>query len=153
MEPVTQKATTSSVCIKDSQVLFTQNGTELARISISDIKLIGEYTTANGPFVDDWFIVFMTSAEKWIQISEYTAGMQEVLKELSTLFKAEIVGSLFASISWKTNVIWPAGIEGAEMWDLQIQPPVTLVQKLKTWVGLGGNPKLVLTPAAATAFS
>ncbi|WP_460544750.1 hypothetical protein, partial [Hymenobacter frigidus] len=45
--------------------------------------------TADGPFVDDWFIVFMTSEKVWNQISEYTPGMPAVLQELGTYLDAK----------------------------------------------------------------
>ncbi|WP_196282696.1 hypothetical protein [Hymenobacter jeongseonensis] len=130
---------------------MTNAGQIVAQIPIKDLKLIGEYTTANGPFVDDWFIVFMTSAKDWKQISEYTPGMAEVLLALGSHLEADIIGSLAWSTSWKTNIIWPKNVEGQEMWDLLTEHPTTLLGRLKKAMGIV-NKQLVLTEAAASVF-
>jgi len=101
--------------------------------------------------VDDWFIVFMTSAKDWTQISEYTPGMLEMLKDLGTHLEAEITGSFFASTSWKTNIIWPKNVERLEMGDVITQKPTTLIGRLKQVVGMG-NQQLMLTVAATSVI-
>ena len=140
------------VYLENRHVVFIHQDEELIRIPVDDIKLIGEYTTGNGPLIDDWFIVFMTSSTDWKQISEYTPGMQEMLQELGELLDAEIVCSLFSSTSWKTSIIWPASVAEKEMWDVQTEQATTLWQKLKNAAGMGSAPTLVLTQAAASIF-
>jgi len=101
--------------------------------------------------VDDWFIVFMTSEKDWTQISEYTPGMLKMLQELGTHLKAEVMGSLAYSTSWKTNIIWPQQVAGQEMWDAVSGVPTTLIGRLKKALGLE-NQHLVLTAASASIF-
>ena len=139
------------VFLADKHVVFIQGHKEAIRIPIRDIKLIGEYTTAEGPFVDDWFIVFMTAAKDWKQISEYTPGMLEVLQELGSHLESEIMGSLFGSTSWRTNIIWPPQVAKQEMWDVLTERPSTLFEKLKKAMGFA-NQRLVLSEAAASVF-
>jgi hypothetical protein len=146
-----QQQAATRVFLADKCVVLTQGSKEVVRIPIYDIKLIGEYTTANGPVVDDWFIVFMTAAKDWTQISEYTPGMLEMLQELGTLLKAEVIGSLFSSTSWKTNIIWPPQIAGQEMWEVIADTPTTLIGWLKKTLGMG-NHQLALTTAAVSVF-
>ena len=143
----------SSVQLKDRHIILIHEDKELARIAVDEIKLIGEYTTGNGPLIDDWFIVFMTSATDWKQISEYTPGMPEMLQELGQLLDAEIVGSLSWSTSWRTNIIWPPSVAEVEMWDVLTQLPETLWQKIKAILGMGSDETLVLTQAAASVFA
>ena len=100
---------------------------------------------------DDWFIVFVTSEKDWKQISEYTPGMLEMLKALGTHFEAEIIGSLFASTSWKTNIIWPQQVAEREMWDVRVENPTTLFGRLKKALGFTSQ-QLILTEVAASVF-
>ena len=146
-----QEQSATRVFLADSQVVLIQGDREIVRIAVCDIKLIGEYTTSAGPMADDWFIVFMTSAKDWTQISEYTPGMLELLQELGTHLKAELVGTLFASISWKTNIIWPQQVTGREMWSVLTEKPATLIGRLKKALGFASQ-QLMLTEVAASVF-
>lgn len=141
------------VYLEDRHIILAHGNAELTRIPVDDIKLVGEYTTGNGPLIDDWFIVFMTSSTNWMQISEYTPGMQEMLQELGQLLDAEIGCSLFSSTSWKTSIIWPPSIAEMEMWDVHTKEPETFWQKLKGTLGMGNDQTLVLTQAAASVFA
>lgn len=143
----------SSVHLENRHIVFFREGKEIVRIAVDEIRLIGEYTTSDGPFVDDWFIVFLTSPIDWKQISHYTPGMPELLRELSQLLDAAIVGSLSWSTNWKTSIIWPPTVAETEMWDVQIKPPETLWQKLRGTLGMGSDQTLVLTEAAASVFA
>lgn len=146
-----QEQAVTKVSLTDTHVVLTQGNKEIVIIPVDDIKLIGEYTTANGPIVDDWFIVFMTSEKDWTQISEYTPGMLEMLQELGAHLKAEIIGSLAYSTSWKTNIIWPQQVAGQEMWDVISEVPTTLIGRLKKALGVE-NQHLLLTTASASVF-
>jgi hypothetical protein len=153
MSLAAQEQTQSSVHLENRHVVFTYQAAAIARISVDEIKLIGEYTTGDGPLLDDWFIVFMTSPTDWKQISEYTPGMQEMLQAMGQLLDAPVVCSLFGSTSWKTSIIWPPSVAEMEMWNVQTNPPVTLWQKLKDTLGMGSNQTLVLTQAASSVFA
>ena len=48
----------TKVTIESGQIVLAIAGEATCYIAINDLKLVGEYTTADGPFVDDWFIVF-----------------------------------------------------------------------------------------------
>ena len=51
----------SRIYLEKEHVVLNAENIALSRMPIGDIKLIGEYTTEDGPVVDDCFIVFMTS--------------------------------------------------------------------------------------------
>ena len=153
MQPDAKSQNKSCVCLENRHIILIRQDEELIRIPVDNIKLIGEYTTGNGPLIDDWFIVFMTSPTDWKQISEYTPGMQEMLQELGQLLGAQIVCSLFSSTSWKTSLIWPPSIAEMEMWDVHTKPPETLWQKLRATLGMGNDQTLVLTQAPTSVFT
>ena len=153
MPPNTKEQPQSRVYLESRHIILVNSDEKIARIAVDEIKLIGEYTNAEGPFVDDWLIVFMTSPTDWKQISHYTPGVLEMLQELSQLLDAEIVGSLSWSTSWRTNIIWPPSVAGVEMWDVYTKVPETLWQKLKATLGMGSDETLVLTQAADSVFA
>ena len=148
----TEEEPSGKVFISDSQIVWEHKGKTISTIPIDKIKLIGEYTTSEGPVNDDWFIVFITARDNWHQISEYAKGMNDVLKQLSEIYNSQINGTLFASTIWKTNIIWPDHIKGKEMWTIEILPAQTVGQKIKKFIGLGSLVKLHLTLDAEKAF-
>jgi hypothetical protein len=78
-------------------------------LKISSIRLVGEYTTANGPYIDDYFFVFLTALEGgWHEASFYAQGRDEVLRSLSVALGAPIETGLCNSAHYKTRIIWPS---------------------------------------------
>jgi hypothetical protein len=123
--------------IKDGWIYWNQGNSNLLTLEIDKIKVIGEYSTEGGPFVDDWFIVFVMSIDEVNQISAHAEGLEKVLKELSESKGTGVVGSLFYSTQWKTNVIWPKELEGQELFELVNLPPKNRWERLKIRIGLG----------------
>ncbi len=50
-------------------------------VNLQDVRLIGEYTTANGPLIDDYFFVFLTAKENgWHEASFYASGLVMIVR-------------------------------------------------------------------------
>ena len=80
------------------------------------VRAIGEYTTATGPFLDDYFIVFVTDeSDRWYEASFYADDRDLFLSALSKLLGDEINPGLCNSTNWKTRVLWPKRLEGEEL--------------------------------------
>lgn len=89
-------------------------------LPIAEITLIGEYTNEDGPFADDFFLVFLTANDGgWHEASFYGEGRDEILRELSALKGSEIVCGLCLSMSFASQVIWPVEKRGEEIFDFQ----------------------------------
>ena len=150
--PTSQEQIYGKIYLDADAVVLKRTDEEILRLEIKDIRLIGEFTTANGPTEDDWYIVFMTSEKNWYQIPEYTPGMLELLQKLSGILGKDVMCCLFGSTIWATRILWPKTAAGEEMWNVEPAPASTLFQQLKKALGMG-NQRLVLTPAAHTAFA
>ena len=88
-------------------------------VKISDIRLIGEYTTAEGPFIDDHFFVFLTALEGgWHEASFYARGRDEVLVALGKKLGVLIETGLGNSAQYKTRIIWPERWNGQDLLDV-----------------------------------
>lgn len=82
-------------------------------LPISSLQIIGEYTNENGPFLDDYFFVFLTeSRSEWWEASFYAKGSDTFLatlrKNLTDLGSPELYGST----SFKSRILWPAKHSG-----------------------------------------
>lgn len=131
--------------IKDEKIIWESDEGLLSQIPIRDIKIIGEYTTSAGPFVDDWFFVFILGVSDIRQISAYATGTEEMLEQLGRQINTELGGQLADSANWKTNVLWPTSLRGQELLSLTEKQPTGTWEKIKFKVGLTDNKEIELT--------
>lgn len=124
-----------SVSINNDMILWENEGKSITNFPINNIKVIGEYTTSEGPFIDDWFFVFILSADEIKEISAFAEGIHEVLIYLGKIKDAEIYGQLASSTQWKTRVIWPRIIEGQELYERNEFSPQNMWEKIKNKLG------------------
>jgi hypothetical protein len=119
-------------------------------LPISAIRLIGEYTNSDGPFVDDYFFVFLTAPENgWHEASFYAKGREEALRHLAIHIGAPIESGLCHSTDYCTRIIWPC--------DLKDQPLMDIIapEKQNLWQRLidSGARDITLSRAARQAFT
>ena len=95
-------------------------------IRVSDIVLVAEYTTDDGPAVDDYFLVFVTSESGELFYSSVTmsaAGINAVLEELERQLGGSLELKLFSSRRWNSRVVWPPHLAGVEYLEADAPPP------------------------------
>jgi hypothetical protein len=104
-------------------------------IAVSSIRLVGEYTTSNGPWDDDYFLVFMVSAEQpWHQASFYADGRDGVLYRLGEAIGASLELGLCNSADFKSRVIWPLEFAGRNF--VELMPADSAVGRFRQkWLG------------------
>jgi hypothetical protein len=123
MSPQTLRQTRAAVesgaiRLDGAVVRFTSRKQGSFAISLDEVALIGEYTTDNGPFVDDWFIVFVRKdGNEWFEASMYAEGIAGFLEELSAALGVPLVVGLAASTDFNSRVIWPPAIAGRPLFD------------------------------------
>lgn len=102
------------------------------KTQVSDIIAFGEYTTNNGPYIDDWFMVFVTKDLEWVEASNYCAGGDEVRSALASRWGQDsLYGKLWGSTDFASRVIWPSAIAEQSLFDFN-QRPQSLWQKIKS---------------------
>jgi hypothetical protein len=85
-------------------------------ISIGDIVLIAEYTTDEGPQVDDYFLVFVTREQGelyYSNVTMYAAGINEALTELERVLGCSLELALQSSTELSSRVVWPQTLAGS----------------------------------------
>ena len=119
------------------------------RLKLSDVRLIGEYTNSNGPFLDDYFFVFLTAAESgWHQASFYADGRDSFLKALSEALRVPIETGLCNSVEFKTRILWPSDLNGKPL--MKVVPKPTRCARL--WTKITGVQDIELSDTARAVF-
>ena len=91
-------------------------------LSLSQIKVIGEYTNSDGPHLDDYFFVFVLPDGSWHFASYYANGAQSFCLELSSNLGCSLKFGLSKSTSLKSRVMWPKALEGNDLFNFVPEP-------------------------------
>jgi len=95
------------------------------QIAVSNLACLAEYTTANGPFVDDYFLVFSGKDGFHREASFYSTGRDEMLETLSESLGCALRLVLANSTAFRSRIIWPLNLEGYPLFiDKTINPEV-----------------------------
>jgi len=93
---------------------------------MSEIVLVAEYTTDDGPSVDDYFLVFVTREDGELFYSSVTmgaSGINAALEELEKHLGCSLELKLSARRSWASRVVWPQHLAGSEYLEAEEVPP------------------------------
>ena len=109
-------------------------GTQRWVLPIGSIVLIAEYTTNEGPHIDDYFLVFVTTEDNKLYFSTcsfYSDGRDEALSGLQERLASPVQLGLQGSTEWRSRVVWPLIMAGSQYFTFTEVPAETLAQKLK----------------------
>ncbi len=118
-------------------------------VPIGLIVLVAEYTTNEGPHIDDYFLVFVTAEDDKLYFSTYpfySDNRDEALSILQERLGSPIQLELQGSTEWRSRVVWPVKIAGSEYFTFTQVPAETLTQKLKKRL-LGPTQEYVIAKA------
>lgn len=139
----------SGVLKCDGDTLVYRSALREWSVSISDIRLIAEYTNSDGPYVDDYFFVFLTAPEGgWHEASFYAEGREVVLRALEQKIGAPLETGLCHSTDYRTRILWPESVKGQPLMD--VIPPANQ----NWWQKLidSGERDIILSKAARQVF-
>lgn len=129
-------ATTTSDLLRirgESLELLDAAGTPRWSLAVGSILLIAEYTTNEGPYDDDYFLVFVTAEDSKLYFSTCpsSAGVGEGLNLLQQRLGSPIKLELQGSTEWRSRVAWPPEMRGTEYFTFKPAPANTLREKVK----------------------
>jgi hypothetical protein len=104
------------------------------QIPLESIVLMAEYTTNEGPYLDDYFLVFVSADGDSLNIataSFYADGRDEIVRNLAHRWKTNIELLLFNSTEWASRVVWPPTLVGREYFESRVVEPKKLAEKLR----------------------
>jgi len=111
------------------------------QLRIKDLVLIAEYTTSEGPYCDDYFLVFWVKEDGKllkVECSFYAEGMEDALVAIRQWFGTAIELGLCASTEWKSRIVWPEQLQGRPYFEFSKVEPAGLLPKLRSLV-IGGQ--------------
>lgn len=109
-------------------------------LRIADLRLVGESTTDQGPFVDDWMLILAVDGSNWYEASMYVPNVEEGVtawEALGRAMGATLLPGLAGSADYASRILWPADMEGKPVFIYEDDPPVTWLDRM--WRALGGG--------------
>jgi hypothetical protein len=85
-------------------------------VCVSNLVLIAEYTTNEGPWCDDYFFIFWAREDGKLFVSKcpLLSNSSAVFEELGRRLGDEIHLGLIDSTDWKSRVVWPPKLAGED---------------------------------------
>ena len=105
------------------------------RTPLVSILLIAEYTTNEGPYVDDYFVEFWSLEDGSLLktcTSFYAAGRDDAFAAIAAMLKTNLSFGLTGSTEWASRVIWPLELAGHPYFEFQNIEPANWREKLSS---------------------
>jgi len=115
-------------------------------LEIGNIAVIGAYTTPNGPYLDDYFVVFVARDGTIYDISMDTSGVTETLDVLAHKLKTTLRPGLANSTEWKTQILWPESLRLEPLFEIKEIAETSLLGQLRRRL-FGARGITVLAPS------
>lgn len=106
-------------------------------IAICDVVLIAEYTTDEGPQVDDYFLVFITREAGelyYSNVTMYATGINESLTALEGILGCSLELALSSATGLRSRVVWPQEIAGSAYFRYEQVVPEGFWDRVRTRV-------------------
>ncbi len=104
------------------------------QMPVDNIVLMAEYTTNEGPWLDDYLLVFVAADGDRLNLataSFYADGRDEIVSKLAERWKVKIELSLFNSTEWTSRIVWPPAMVGEQYFDFSEVQPKRLLERLR----------------------
>ncbi len=121
--------------IVDKDLIFHYGEEQKIKIEISDIKVIGEFTTEADLIATDWYLILVKKNNEVVYLPAYAVGFQETLNQLSKILNYEIAPRLFASVKFDSNIIYPKSVDGEKLFNLKGVNSNSVWEKIKVNMG------------------
>jgi len=127
------KSRATIAVLEDALKYSDESGHILWHINANNIVLVAEYTTNEGPFGDDWFLVFAAGDKRtlFFTCSVYSDGVENLLEYLHVRFG--VAPKLQEKNDWKSVVLWPKTIADAPLIEFSQREPHNWRERLRTW--------------------
>ena len=139
-EQIKKENSSGIVRVQDDKVFWDYDNKNILQIDINNIVVIGEYTNSDGPYLDDWFLSFVTKDGQWQSIPWYANKIDELTQYLSNKFQQDLTGTYLAgSTEWKSIIRYPVHLKERALFTLTpsdiYREPKTFLDKILSSVG------------------
>jgi hypothetical protein len=98
---------------------------------VSEVLLVGEYTNDHGPYLDDWFYVFMVAGQNWFEASMYAKESDSFRGDLKQALGADITTGLASSTEFRSRVMWPVSLCGKPIFDFRKVQGASIARRIR----------------------
>lgn len=149
---VEERPNPSRIEFAAGEVRFYYEDELVWRLSVSEIALIGEHTNSDGPYLDDWFLVFVRGADQWrFEAPVYAVGFDETIEDLGTVLGSKLPLRLVRSTDFDSRVVWPPDLRGEKLYDYVSVRTGSFLRKIGQ--GLIGHLEMRFTVPVVRHFS
>ncbi len=100
-------------------------------VPVAEVAVIGEFTTDNGPFIDDWFLACICRDGNWFEASAYADGFNDVLEGLSAILGTSVCCELYGAADFASRIIWPSSLAGHPLFEFSGAAGAGFLQRLR----------------------
>lgn len=131
--PTRKSAQSGVINFDGSLISYTSSHYGSFTFPLSEVAVIGEFTTDNGPYIDDWFLVFVPDRGRgWFEASMYAEGIDSMREQLSAALGSSIYGAgLFASTDFASRILWPAALGDRPLFTFSLVTASSFLRRLK----------------------
>jgi hypothetical protein len=126
------------IWIEHNAIHYSPAPTGSWTLPLADLVVFDEYTNPSGPFLDDYYFVFVVDFQHAYGASFYSEGRERFLGELSERLGVQLECGLLGSTDFASNVLWPPDLAGQPLYQFAEKPTPTIGAKLLRWFGIGG---------------
>lgn len=119
----------SRVRLEDGLIRFDAPNQSGWEFSVGKIRAIIEYTTEEGPFVSDHFLVFVDGSANEYHLPLDAEGCSELVEQMEKMLESDVNLKLSSSTNFASRVAFPRSIAEAEGYKLE-KTRRSLVQRL-----------------------
>ena len=125
---------TGRMWIEAGQVCYVGSDDDQWRVPVESVAVIAEYVNGLGPFVDDYYLVFvLATGDRWESAELSTEGIDDVLARLCG---QEIAArALLGRTDQCSHVLWPPALAGRPLLDVESPEVHGKWKKLLHWCG------------------
>ncbi len=123
------------LAIQNDALVF-RKGEGQWKLELSQLVVVGEYTTPEGPGADDRFLVLVEESGTCREVAFDLENLPTILAELSRYLSFKIEGRLANRTDFASVVLWPPQLAGTELFRFSTEAPHSLLGKLGRLLGL-----------------
>ena len=98
------------------QIEFRSDAYGNWKINVGDVVLIGEYTTQDGPMIEDHFLVMLTKDGNEYEVPMSVKGLDEVFEEIKRRMNVDVKPKLTLQTDFASHIIAPASLAGLSLY-------------------------------------
>ena len=132
----TSQSQSGELSLTDSELCYQARDGSAWTLPVEDIRAIVEFTTADGPVLDDYFLAFVTSTHEWVSASFYAVSCHDIFVELGRRLGADLTFGLCNRATWASRVIWPPELAGEPAFNLSGAPDAGILSRILSAVNL-----------------